>query len=237
MKKIIATIAVVLCFCVLFVGCGDKNDTPNEKENTQKTEEEIKSIRIYLSTNNAGQQVVSGKEYYIKYNAYPIKNDINISYSIVLGNEYASISGGKIKIFNNAKDGAYIKIVGQYKDIKTNEIAVEIVNYTEQIGKKEDQIQDLQNENSSLQSQLRQLEIQLNNAQTTYEKYIKRYCSNGRDWDEGTPASVKAQAMRYSDQISIIGRECLEVERKIRENNSQIQKLKKDIESLREMNK
>lgn len=30
MKKIIATIAVVLCICVLFVGCGDKNESETD---------------------------------------------------------------------------------------------------------------------------------------------------------------------------------------------------------------
>lgn len=45
MKKIIATIAVVLCLCVLFVGCGDKNESETDfKKEPQQISPNLKEV-------------------------------------------------------------------------------------------------------------------------------------------------------------------------------------------------
>ena len=69
---------------------------------------------------------------------------------------------------------------------------------------------------------------------STYDNYIRRYCSNGRDWDPGTPASVKQQAMRYADEIQIIDKEMRNVDNQIRSNSYTISSLEERVKYLEE---
>ncbi|MBP3492108.1 MAG: hypothetical protein J6K47_02465 [Clostridia bacterium] len=232
MKKHFTCLTIIILCCLLFVAC-NSNSTPNNETNQpaeNQKETVIEKITIAFETDN--EVYVAGKKYAIIVTTIPADEAIDIGYSLVSGNEFASISNNTLTIFDNAKDGEYIKLCGKYKDLVSNELYVRITNYDEQIDTLKNEIARIKKENSSLQSQFNSLDSKLTKALSTYDNYIRRYCSNGRDWDPGTPASVKQQAMRYADEIQIIDKEMRNVDNQIRSNSDNIQSLENRIKSL-----
>lgn len=236
MKKYPLILLSILLICIIFVACDAKSDNnTNQTDSNNSTTTEIKITSITLSFSAENKTFVAGKNYKINVDTLPSQSDIALSYSFSSGNDYASISNNTLCIFENAKDGEYIKFSARYKDIETNELFVKIVNYDEQISKLETRITALKSENSSLQSKFRSLETQLSQAMTDYDNYIRKYCSNGRDWDPGTPTYVKQQAMRLSDNIDTISREMSAVDTQIKANKTSIASLQKQVENIKKL--
>lgn len=233
MKKSFICLTIIIVCCLLFVSC-NSDSTPDNgthpAENPNEKEIVIEKISIDFKADN--DVYVAGKKYEITVTTIPANEAIDIEYSIISGNDFASISNNTLTIFDNAKDGEYIKFCGKYKDLVSNELYVKVTNYDEQIDTLKKNIASLNKENSSLQSQFNSLDSKLTKAMSTYDNYIRRYCSNGRDWDPGTPASVKQQAMRYADEIQIIDKEMRNVDNQIRSNSDNIQSLENRIKSL-----
>lgn len=236
MKKYPLMLLSILLICIVFVACDAKSDNnANQTDGNNNANTEIKITSITLSFPVETETFVAGKNYRINVETLPAQPNIALSYSFSSGNDYASISNNTLCIFENAKNGEYVKFSAKYKDVESNELFVKIVNYDEQISKLETQIAALKSENSSLQSKFRSLETQLSQAMTTYDNYIRKYCSNGRDWDPGTPTYVKQQAMRLSDNIDTISREMSAVDTQIKANKSNIASLQKQVENIKKL--
>lgn len=235
MKKTFVCATIIFLCCVLFVGCNNNSSSTNDVKQPEKpasSEPVVDKISIEFENNIS--TFVAGKTYSIAVSTNPSNISINLDYSILTGNEYASVSNNKLTIFENAKDGDYIKFHAKYKDIVSNELYVKIVNYDEQIASLNSKIAALQSENFTLDSQLRSLDKQLTSAMSKYDNYVRQYCSNGRDWDPGTPQYVKQQAMRYADDINNIEKQMCAVDIRMRSNNDTISTLQKKIASLEE---
>lgn len=235
MKKSFICLTIIIVCCLLFVSC-NSDSTPDNgthpAENPNEKEIVIEKISIDFKADN--DVYVAGKKYEITVTTIPANEAIDIEYSIISGNEYASISNNTLTIFDNAKDGEYIKFCGKYKDLVSNELYVKVTNYDEQIDTLKKNIASLNKENSSLQSQFNSLDSKLTKAMSTYDNYIRRYCSNGRDWDPGTPTSVKQQAMRYADEIKSIEKEMRNIDNQISSNSYTISSLEKRVKYLEE---
>lgn len=235
MKKSFICLTIIIVCCLLFVSC-NSDSTPDNgthpAENPNEKEIVIEKISIDFKADN--DVYVAGKKYEITVTTIPANEAIDIEYSIISGNEFASISNSTLTIFDNAKDGEYIKFCGKYKDLVSNELYVKVTNYDEQIDTLKKEIASLNKENSSLQSQFNSLDSKLTKAMSTYDNYIRRYCSNGRDWDPGTPTSVKQQAMRYADEIKSIEKEMRNIDNQISSNSSAISSLEKRVKYLEE---
>lgn len=235
MKKSFICLTIIIVCCLLFVSC-NSDSTPDNgthpAENPNEKEIVIEKISIDFKADN--DVYVAGKKYEITVTTIPANEAIDIEYSIISGNEFASISNNTLTIFDNAKDGEYIKFCGKYKDLVSNELYVKVTNYDEQIDTLKKNIASLNKENSSLQSQFNSLDSKLTKAMSTYDNYIRRYCSNGRDWDPSTPTSVKQQAMRYADEIKSIEKEMRNIDNQISSNSYTISSLEKRVKYLEE---
>lgn len=235
MKKSFICLTIIIVCCLLFVSC-NSDSTPDNgthpAENPNEKEIVIEKISIDFKADN--DVYVAGKKYEITVTTIPANEAIDIEYSIISGNEFASISNNTLTIFDNAKDGEYIKFCEKYKDLVSNELYVKVTNYDEQIDTLKKNIASLNKENSSLQSQFNSLDSKLTKAMSTYDNYIRRYCSNGRDWDPGTPTSVKQQAMRYADEIKSIEKEMRNIDNQISSNSYTISSLEERVKYLEE---
>ena len=235
MKKSFICLTIIIVCCLLFVSC-NSDSTPDNgthpAENPNEKEIVIEKISIDFKADN--DVYVAGKKYEITVTTIPANEAIDIEYSIISGNEFASISNNTLTIFDNAKDGEYIKFCGKYKDLVSNELYVKVTNYDEQIDTLKKNIASLNKENSSHQSQFNSLDSKLTKAMSTYDNYIRRYCSNGRDWDPGTPTSVKQQAMRYADEIKSIEKEMRNIDNQISSNSYTISSLEERVKYLEE---
>ena len=235
MKKSFICLTIIIVCCLLFVSC-NSDSTPDNgthpAENPNEKEIVIEKISIDFKADN--DVYVAGKKYEITVTTIPANEAIDIEYSIISGNEFASISNNTLTIFDNAKDGEYIKFCGKYKDLVSNGLYVKVTNYDEQIDTLKKNIASLNKENSSLQSQFNSLDSKLTKAMSTYDNYIRRYCSNGRDWDPGTPTSVKQQAMRYADEIKSIEKEMRNIDNQISSNSYTISSLEERVKYLEE---
>ena len=235
MKKSFICLTIIIVCCLLFVSC-NSDSTPDNgthpAENPNEKEIVIEKISLDFKADN--DVYVAGKKYEITVTTIPANEAIDIEYSIISGNEFASISNNTLTIFDNAKDGEYIKFCGKYKDLVSNELYVKVTNYDEQIDTLKKNIASLNKENSSLQSQFNSLDSKLTKAMSTYDNYIRRYCSNGRDWDPGTPTSVKQQAMRYADEIKSIEKEMRNIDNQISSNSYTISSLEERVKYLEE---
>lgn len=235
MKKSFICLTIIIVCCLLFVSC-NSDSTPDNgthpAENPNEKEIVIEKISIDFKADN--DVYVAGKKYEITVTTIPANEAIDIEYSIISGNDFASISNNTLTIFDNAKDGEYIKFCGKYKDLVSNELYVKVTNYDEQIDTLKKNIASLNKENSSLQSQFNSLDSKLTKAMSTYDNYIRRYCSNGRDWDPGTPTSVKQQAMRYADEIKSIEKEMRNIDNQISSNSYTISSLEERVKYLEE---
>lgn len=235
MKKSFICLTIIIVCCLLFVSC-NSDSTPDNgthpAENPNEKEIVIEKISIDFKADN--DVYVAGKKYEITVTTIPANEAIDIEYSIISGNEFASISNNTLTIFDNAKDGEYIKFCGKYKDLVSNELYVKVTNYDEQIDTLKKNIASLNKENSSLQSRFNSLDSKLTKAMSTYDNYIRRYCSNGRDWDPGTPTSVKQQAMRYADEIKSIEKEMRNIDNQISSNSYTISSLEERVKYLEE---
>lgn len=241
MKKSFICLTIIIVCCLLLVSCNSDSmpdngtrpaENPNEKEIVNEKEKVIEKISIDFKADN--DVYVAGKKYEITVTTIPANEAIDIEYSIISGNEFASISNNTLTIFDNAKDGEYIKFCGKYKDLVSNELYVKVTNYDEQIDTLKNTIASLNKENRSLQSQFNSLDSELTKAMSTYDNYVRRYCSNGRDWDPGTPTSVKQQAMRYADEIKIIEKEMGNIDNQLRSNSDAISSLEQKVKYLEE---
>ena len=100
MKKIIATIAVVLCICVLFAGCGNNQEpSPNlwslYLKYSDKTVIDIASDRSYLFIDTN----IGDKKGYIDWDAWEvirsINSDLGLPDSLYHDMKYTTFAMGK----------------------------------------------------------------------------------------------------------------------------------------------